>query len=303
MPSFTNLNLNEAKILKMTKLGTKKIVIIAVAVAFSFLITFSLQENFAQNQNYSYDGIPRAAIIDQLHDDIPSPYFQDKASDLLETAGYEVELFTTEQLTVDFYKTLPSMNYEFIVFRTHAIGNDALGKEPVSLFTGEKYRDDKYISEQLAGLIGKGAPYMSSILDVSADLSGLNDSNNTSLEIDMTQSLEQLVDDSNPYFLVGSKYVDDVMEGRFQNSVLVLGGCSTLSDTSLAESLIRKGASAVIGWDALVGSNQNDQVMLELLENVLINNMDIKDAVKSEENKDQGYSKFNPNLLFYDGTE
>ncbi len=45
------------------------------------------------------------------------------------------------------------------------------------------------------------------------------------------------------------------------------------------------------------------QVMLELLENVLINNMDIKDAVKSEENKDQGYSKFNPNLLYYDGTE
>ena len=289
----------------MKKLGMpQKIIIFSlVAVALSVMITISMQENFSENETYSYDGPPRAAIIDQLHDDLPSQYFQGKATELLETAGYEVEIFTTKQLTVDFYKTLPSMNYEFIVFRTHAIGNDALGKEPVSLFTGEKYRDDKYISEQLAGLIGKGAPYMSSILDVSADLSGLNDSNNTSLEIDMTQSWEQLVDDSNPYFLVGSKYVDDVMEGRFQNSVLVLGGCSTLSDTSLAESLIRKGASAVIGWDALVGSIQNDQVMLELLENVLINNMDIKDAVKSEENKDQRYSKFNPNLLFYDGTE
>ncbi len=287
----------------MTKLGSKKIVIIAAAVAFSFLITFSLQENFPQDQSFSDDGILRAAIIDQLHDDIPSQYFQDKATELLETAGYEVELFTTKQLTVDFYKTLPSMNYDFIVFRTHAIGNDVeSGKEPVSLFTGEKYRDDKYISEQLTGLIGKGAPYMSSIVDVSADLSGLNDSNNTSLEIDMTESFEQLVDDSNPYFLIGSKYVDDIMEGRFQNSVLVLGGCSTLSNPSLAESLISKGASAVIGWDALVGSVQNDQVMLGLLEDVLINDMDIKDAVESAEKNDSKYSKFNPNLLYYNGT-
>ena len=167
----------------MIKLRKPQYIIIfsIVAVAFSLMITSTMQENLAQNETYSYDGPPRAAIIDQLHDDIPSQYFQDKAVELLQSAGYEVELFTTQELTVDFYKILPTMNYELIVFRTHAIGNDGPTNsldESVSLFTGEKYRDDKYITEQLSGQIGKGAPYMSSLLDVSADLSELSSNNN-----------------------------------------------------------------------------------------------------------------------------
>ncbi len=280
----------------------QKIIIFSiVAVAFSVMITISMQENFSENETYSYDGPPRAAIIDQLHDDIPSIYFQDRATELLETAGYEVELFTTKQLTVDFYKSLPSMNYEYIVFRTHAIGNegpDASGKEPVSLFTGEKYRDDKYITEQLSGQISKGAPYMRSVLDVSADLSELTNSNNTSIEIDVTASF-QVVDDSNPYFLIGSKYVDEIMEGRFHDSVLVLGGCSTLSSPTLAKSLINRGASSVIGWDNLVGSINNDNTILEFLENHLINEMEIEDAVEAAMNKVPKVSQYNATFSYY----
>jgi len=284
----------------MKRLGTKKIIVlVAAVVAFSLITTTAMQENFHQNASYSY-GIPRAAIIDQLYDDIPNEQFQTKATEYLETAGYEVDLFTTKELTVDFYKKLPSMNYELIVFRTHAIGNDGpdyTQKEPVSLFTGEKYRDDKYIQEQLLGQIGKGAPYMSSIMEVSADLSELNNSNNTRVEIDVTPS-SNIVDDSNPYFLVGSKYVDEVMEGRFPNSVLVLGGCSTLSNPSLAKSLINRGASSVIGWDNLVGSVTNDVTILAFLENYLINDMEIEDAVESiMKNNDK--TKYGTTLSYY----
>jgi len=284
----------------MKRLGTKKIIVlVAAVVAFSLITTTAMQENFSQNASYSY-GIPRAAIIDQLYDDIPNEQFQTKATEYLETAGYEVDLYTTNELTVDFYKKLPSMNYELIVFRTHAIGNDGpdyTQKEPVSLFTGEKYRDDKYIQEQLLGQIGKGAPYMSSIMEVSADLSELNNSNNTRVEIDVTPS-SNIVDDSNPYFLVGSKYVDEVMEGRFPNSVLVLGGCSTLSNPSLAKSLINRGASSVIGWDNLVGSVTNDVTILAFLENYLINDMEIEDAVESiMKNNDK--TKYGTTLSYY----
>jgi len=284
----------------MKRLGTKKIIVlVAAVVAFSLITTTAMQENFHQNASYSY-GIPRAAIIDQLYDDIPNEQFQTKATEYLETAGYEVDLYTTNELTVDFYKKLPSMNYELIVFRTHAIGNDGpdyTQKEPVSLFTGEKYRDDKYIQEQLLGQIGKGAPYMSSIMEVSADLSELNNSNNTRVEIDVTPS-SNIVDDSNPYFLVGSKYVDEVMEGRFPNSVLVLGGCSTLSNPSLAKSLINRGASSVIGWDNLVGSVTNDVTILAFLENYLINDMEIEDAVESiMKNNDK--TKYGTTLSYY----
>jgi len=267
--------------MKKLAMSQKIIILSLVIVATSLIITNAIQENVSQNQSYSYDGPPRAAIIDQLNDDIPSQYFQDKASEYLETAGYEVAIFTTEQLTVDFYKKLPTMNYELIVFRTHAIGNngtDDTGEEKVSLFTGEKYRDDKYISEQLAGQISKGAPFMSSVIEVSTELPKMDNSNQTSLEIITPW---ELVDDSNPYFLIGAKYVDEIMEGKFPNSLIVLGGCSTLANPTLANSLIRRGASSIVGWDNLVGSVNNDHTILAFLENYLINDMEIQDAVEA----------------------
>jgi len=277
----------------------KILVLIAVVVTFSVIITSSLQENSPQNETSNYDGPPRAAIIDQLHDDIPSIYFQKKAIEYLETAGYKVDLFTTEQLTVDFYKKIPTMNYEYIVFRTHAIGNDAQNSTEelkVSLFTGEKYRDDKYITEQLSGQIGKGAPFMRSLMDVSVNLSEMDNSNQTRVEV---ITPVELVDDSNPYFLIGPKYVDEVMEGKFPNSVLVLGGCSTLSNPSLAISLINRGASSVVGWDALIGSTKNDSMVLSFLENHLINNMEIQDAVESSMENSAMDSKNGPNFSLH----
>jgi len=253
------------------------IVTISVIISFSFLISFASQEYLIESESFS-DGVPRAAILDQLHKDIPNVKFQEQAAEYLEMAGYEVDLFTTEQLTVDFFKKLPKMNYEFIVFRTHAVGDDgpdSLEEEPVAIFTGEAYTDDKYIQEQLFGQLRKGAPFMSSEVDVTVDLSNLDAEGRVEYETSLS-----LVDASNPYFMIGSKYVDELMEGNFPNSVLVLGGCSTLSNPTLARSFIDRGASIVVGWDRLVESGRNDKVMLSFLENVLIDDMEIPKAVE-----------------------
>jgi len=204
------------KIPKMKRIGISSktiIVTISVIVSFSLLISFASQENPFQSESLSYDGVPRAAILDQLHKDIPNVKFQEEATKYLKTAGYEVDLFTTEQLTVNFFKKLPKMNYEFIVFRTHAIGDDGPNYsegDPVAIFTGEKYADDKYIQEQLFGQLRKGAPYMSSEAEVSVDLSNLEDDGRVEYETSLS-----LVDSSNPYFILGSKYVDELMEGSF----------------------------------------------------------------------------------------
>jgi len=80
-----------------------------------------------------------AAIIDQLHDSIPNESFQQKAQQHLENAGYDVDIYTTQDITVDFYKKLPSMNYKFIYIRTHSLGVQEL-QNSTFLFTGEKYR-------------------------------------------------------------------------------------------------------------------------------------------------------------------
>ena len=270
-------------------------------VAFSFLATFALLERFTENEAYRYNGVPRAAILDQLNDDIPNKAFQEKATKYLEEAGYEVDLFTTNQLTVDFYKKLPKMNYQFIVVRSHAIGSDGpdyFEKEPVSIFTGERYADNKYIQEQLLGQLGKGAPYLSSAVEVSLDFSDLGQSNSS--EENVTKTNWSLVDTTNPYFLVGSKYVDELMEGRFPNSVIVLAGCSTLSNLSLAKSFIDRGASVVLGWDRLVGSDRNDRVTLAFLENILVNHMEVDKAVQYANKKFDLDSKSEPTFSYYD---
>jgi len=278
-------------------------VAISLIVSFSVLFSFASQENIIQNESYSNNGLPRAAILDQLHSDIPSKDFQNKAAEYLETAGYEVDIYTTEELTVDFYKTLPKMNYEFIVFRTHAIGTDGPEnfekKKSVALFTGESYADDKYIQEQLFGQLRKGAPFMSSIVEVSVDLSNLNESAHTD-EGYVVESSFSIADSTDAYFTIGSKYVDELMEGSFPNSILVLGGCSTLSEPSLAKSLINRGASSIIGWDSLVGSDRNDRVMLDFLENVLVNDMEIEDAVQSVFKKHSLELESRPHFSLYE---
>ena len=281
-----------------------KVIVIALSaiVGFTFLIAFGVQETVFENQSYSINGVKKAAILDQLDGDIPNKDFQEKATKYLKDAGYDVELFTTEQLTVDFYKKLPKMNYEFIVVRSHAIGSDGpnyFEDEPVSIFTGEKYADDRYIQEQLFGQLGKGAPYMSSQVSVSVDLSDLDKTGSVEVSSD---SSGRILDTTNPYFLVGSKYVNEIMEGRFPNTVIVLGGCSTLSNPSLAESLVNRGASSVVGWDRLIGSSKNDQAMLTFLESVLVNDMQVSDAVQFVNHKYNLKSEEIPTFSYYGKT-
>jgi len=201
---------------------------------------------------------PLAVIIDQLHDTIPNVYFQEKATQYLELAGYQVDITTTQDITVDFYKNLPSMNYKYIVIRTHGL-EDTENNKATYLFTGEKYDINKYISEQLSGQLGKGAPiYEQERYLIEDDINALEES---------------------MYFLVGSKWVDELMVGDFPDSVILIGGCESLRNKDLATSLIMRGASDVIGWDRTIGSIENDRIMLAFLEKTLVDNEKIEDAV------------------------
>ena len=123
------------------KNGITAIVVVAIIGASIFL----LQEGDAQYNVYT--GTPKALIIDQLYDDMPNSYFHERATEYLEMGGYETDIVTTKDITVDFYKELPNMNYKYIVIRTH--GAESI--DDVVLFTGERYDEENYISEQLFG--------------------------------------------------------------------------------------------------------------------------------------------------------
>jgi hypothetical protein len=244
----------------MKKQMVLKIVFLAILVGVTFtIISINFQKDEIQIESITSDGIPRAAIIDQLHNDKPNQDFQKNVTNFLSTAGYHVDLFTTDDITVDFYKKLPSMNYEFIVIRSHSLG-DGTVEESASLFTGEIYRKDRYIDEQYSGQVGKGLPYLPE-------------------EVEGLGGWEALRDET--YFVVGSKLVDELMVGTFPNSVIVLGGCETTEGTILADSLLQRGASEIIGWNGLVSSKDNDKIILKLLEDTLVNDMEIQQAVQS----------------------
>jgi len=220
---------------------------------------------------------PLAVIIDQLHDFIPNPYFKEKAIQYLELAGYKVDVFTTEDITVDFYKNLPSLNYKYIVIRTHGL-EDVNYNNATYLFTGEKYDINKYIPEQLSNQLGKGAP-------IYGEERNLIEEKNEDLEDRM-------------YFLVGSKLVDELMVGKFPDSIILIGGCESVRNKDLAKSLILRGASEIVGWDRTIGSNENDRIMLEFLEKTLVDKEKIQDVVIELNDKFSSELQFSSELNY-----
>ena len=236
------------------------IVLLFQTVTFS-PIALAQSNNEDTNIPSSPDKQPRqlAAIIDQLHDSIPNESSQQKALEYLESAGYDVDVYTTEDITVDFYKKLPSMNYKFIYIRTHSLEIPS-DDDNTYLFTGEKF-EIKYIQEQLFGQVSTAVPLSEQEL------------------MEVRESIGLTPDKI--YFVIGSKFIDELMVGKFLQTVIIIGGCESTRKYDLANSLIDRGASAVVGWDRTIGAMENDRVMLALLEEILINKINIQDSIVS----------------------
>jgi len=254
-----------------------------LSIVFIFSITLVFQNAYAEEENGFFDWlfnlfggfeekesvtseiviqdettskIRKAVIIDQLDKDITNLHYQNKTMSYLMDAGYEVDFYTTDDITVDFYKHLPSKNYEFIVIRSHSLA--IFGKNPSEwLFTGEKYSNEVHIGETLSGQLSPGVPFMVT----------------TDQKITYSQALKER------HFMIGSKFIDESMVGQFPGSVIILGGCETMPHEFLAESLVKRGASSVIGWNELVGSNYNDKAIISLLEEILVNGLKIDKAI------------------------
>ena len=223
-------------------------------------IKFLIESNILFTPTFSEDTQPieKAAIIDQLHDLIPNKRHQQKALEYLESAGYDVDVYTTEDITVDFFKKLPSMNYKFIYIRTHSLEVAQLD-DATFLFTGEKYDVNKYIFEQLNGQVRKAIP-------INDELPAEMITNSTLYEESM-------------YFTIGSKLIDELMVGEFPETTIIIAGCESVRTLDLAKSLLNRGASAVVGWDRSINSMENDRVMTSLLREILINKTGIHEAI------------------------
>lgn len=254
---------------------------------------------YAASFETSDETVQKAVIIDQLYDDVPNDYFHRQAIKYLENAGYQVDLYTTENATVNFFKKLPSFNYQFIVMRTHALESNTDDKS-VMIFTGERYSEKKYITEQLMGHLKKGAPLLDRTFSIDKKNStGWIQINETAK---MITSPANFVEESDEYFLVSPQMIINGMEGTFPNSTVLLGGCSTLKNTSLAESFLKKGASEVVGWSDLVSSSDNDRALLKLLEKILVEEKSTQNALEEIMSDWKSTPKYNSTMHYFTTT-
>lgn len=193
----------------------------------------------------------RAAIVDQLAILEPNQAFIDRVTAELEACGFEVDVYHGEEVSVKLYRELPQYGYELIIFRAHSglmqRGEDSQVevKRATYLFTAEAYKQTKYVREQL----------------------------------DDQMLPAEMVEDFPLVFAVNSKFVLESMEGRFEDTVIIMMGCSCAYLGDMAAAFVLKGASTYLGWDGSVGLDYVDRATADLITNLCDKRMTIERAV------------------------
>ena len=189
----------------------------------------------------------KAAIIDQLYILQPNQAFVDETTELLEAYGFRVDVYQGDEITVDFYGKLPTYGYKLIIFRAHSglLGREGEIIKKTCLFTNEPYSQTRHVTQQLTEQLAMAR-----------------------------------ISEHHPWvFAIGSKFVTQSMEGKFDNTVIIMMGCSCLYLEDLATAFIDQGASTYLGWDASVGLDYVDEATPILITNLCTKGMTIKEAV------------------------
>ena len=202
----------------------------------------------------------KAAIVDQLSLTFPNQTFIETATNTLKTAGYTVDYYAGEQVTVEFYRNIPTHGYKMLILRVHSVADIFQGEQMVGFFTSELYSTARYVYEQLTDQIGCLGYYPGA---------------------------------QARYFGISQEFVKSSMNGRFDNTLVVMMGCNGLNNTRMAEAFIEKGAKVYIGWASSVSASYTDEATAHLLQHLITEKQTIKQAVDTtieEVEPDQTYT-------------
>ena len=197
------------------------------------------------------EGSGTAAIIDQLYVLESNQAFVNEATLILESYGFEVDLWQGFDVTVDFFRELPTMGYKFIIFRVHSgilLSLEEEGVRPLPttyLFTAENYSTTRYISEQLTDKVSNAV----------------------------------MVEDYPLVFAVNSDFIRET-KGEFNDTVILAMGCESYSYDDMPLTFIDKGASAYLGWSHVVSLEYVDEVTLDLLGNLCTGRMTLARSIE-----------------------
>jgi hypothetical protein len=247
---------------------TGAILIIIVSVS-CFLINSMLNQPSTNQTTTSSASQPKSAIVDHLSLTAPNQTFIQTATNTLKQAGYTVDYYPGEKVTVGFYGNLQKKGYSLIILRVHSSSHRSSEGQayitPAVFFTSELYSKTRYVSEQLAD----------KVLRVSYGTS-----------------------DSKEYFAIGPKFVITEMKGEFKDATIIMMGCEGLISTHMAQAFTSKGAKAYIGWNGGVSASHTDQATAQLLQHLTIEKQTIKQAVDTTM-KEVGADPIHKSLLTY----
>lgn len=193
----------------------------------------------------------KAAIIDQLYLLEPNQAFISQTKEILDSYGFKVDVWQGEDVTVNFYRELPQYGYKLIVFRAHSgilyymEGSQVIPRGTTYLFTGEAYTTTKYVTEQLTERVQNA----------------------------------QMTEDYPLVFAVNSEFITDSMKGEFDNTAIIMMGCSGTHLADMATAFVNKGASTYLGWDVSVDLDYVDDAAVNLIGNLCVQDMTVGQAV------------------------
>lgn len=216
--------------------SNKHLIIMSFALAAIIILGVLLSSFLLPTQEVRFS--LKAAIVDQIGEAYPSSpestkKFNETATNILESAGFNVSYHKSESITVNFYKGLAKYNYGLIILRAHS----ALRKDQpiVDFFTSEKFEENKYPPKLItAGFF----------------------------------EWEKNVF----YCAITPEFIRSI-DGVFPKSIIIAMGCNSLNKTctGMADVFIGKGAKVYVGWTGFVDLSHVDSETIKFLRNFLEN--------------------------------
>lgn len=226
---------------------------------------------------------PSVAIVDHLgfFPEQRNQTFVNTCINILDEGGLTWAYHNGTEVTVNFYRKLPSYGTSLIVLRVHSAIMRVEGTEiPIlGLFTSERY----------LGAEDAAKKYPEDV------------ANERLVEAFFTPE-ERAQGIS--YLGIVPKFVKESMKGRFKDTIIIMMGCEGLSKTvtDMAEAFDEKGAKVYISWDGPVGLNHTDKATVHLLQSLILQKRTVREAVEKTRDEVGKDPTFNSTLQHYPNT-
>lgn len=242
------------------------VVLLISLIFYSFLRPSNVVQKLPENEL-------RAAIVDQLSLYLPNQAFIENTTSILTNAGFHVDYYPGNEISVDFFRRLPSLGYKLIIMRVHSglMFKENKMTKNVVFFTSDNYSTSKYFLEQLRDEV------VPAIVSFTPNF------------------MENLP----VYFAITPEFVKSSMQGRFENAWIIMMGCDGLVYTPMAEALIGKGAQVYIGWNEVVTIDYVDNATQHLLNGLVAEGKNVLSAVMDTRSAVGADPTYDAELVFY----